>query len=128
MGCQHARVLAVVLADRSQRTRSSIEQQLDQLPIEQLSLVSNFLNSINQDQPVIPEQLMNQMNDCSSEIQDQFPVNLLRSMKPYAYLADPNEPAIFPDDWEINQDFEENHRRSFLILIFEFGGITMIQD
>ncbi len=27
-------------------------------------------------------------------------------MQPYAYLADPNEPAISPDDWEMNQDFE----------------------
>lgn len=41
----------------------------------------------------------------SSENQRQFAVNPLTKMKPYAYLADPNEPAIYPDDWEMNQDF-----------------------
>ncbi|MEH2321032.1 hypothetical protein [Nostoc sp.] len=44
----------------------------------------------------------------SSENQPQFPVNPLTEMKPYAYLADPNQPVISPDDWEINQDFEVN--------------------
>ena len=29
-------------------------------------------------------------------------------MQPYSYLADPNEPAISPDDWEMNQDVEVN--------------------
>ncbi|MEH1778213.1 MAG: hypothetical protein V7K67_04940 [Nostoc sp.] len=46
----------------------------------------------------------------------------------YAYLADPNEPVICLDDWEINQNFEVNNLRSFLILIFWFGRITMIQS
>jgi len=41
----------------------------------------------------------------SSENKPQFCVNLLPEMKPYAYLADPNEPVISPDDWEINQSF-----------------------
>ncbi|BAZ14590.1 hypothetical protein NIES4071_64340 [Calothrix sp. NIES-4071] len=41
----------------------------------------------------------------NSETKAEFPVNPLREMRPYAYLADPNEPAISPDDWEINQDF-----------------------
>jgi hypothetical protein len=44
----------------------------------------------------------------SSESQGQFAVNPLREMQPYAYLADPNEPVISPDDWEINQDFGVN--------------------
>jgi hypothetical protein len=44
----------------------------------------------------------------SSESQSQFAVNPLREMQPYAYLADPNEPVISPDDWEINQDFGVN--------------------
>jgi hypothetical protein len=25
-------------------------------------------------------------------------------MQPYSYLANPNEPVISPDDWEMNQD------------------------
>ena len=41
----------------------------------------------------------------SSENKREFEVNPLRKMQPYAYLADPNEPAISPDDWEMNQDF-----------------------
>ncbi|MBW4670808.1 MAG: hypothetical protein KME60_26140 [Cyanomargarita calcarea GSE-NOS-MK-12-04C] len=44
----------------------------------------------------------------SSESQGQFAVNPLREMQPYAYLADPNEPVISPDDWEMNQDFGVN--------------------
>ncbi|BAY82803.1 hypothetical protein NIES267_22870 [Calothrix parasitica NIES-267] len=40
----------------------------------------------------------------SSENKREFAVNPLTEMQPYAYLADPNEPAISPDDWEINQD------------------------
>lgn len=44
----------------------------------------------------------------SSEYQAKFAVNPLREMQPYAYLADPNEPVISPDDWEINQNFEVN--------------------
>ncbi len=27
-------------------------------------------------------------------------------MKPYAYLTDPSEPAISPDDWEMNEEFD----------------------
>jgi hypothetical protein len=90
------------------KLRQKIAKKLEQLPNEQLSLVSDFLDSINQEQTVIPEQLMNKINNCS-KIQEQFPLNPLTSMKPYAYLADPNEPAISPNDWEINQDFEENY-------------------
>ncbi|MBV6626130.1 MAG: hypothetical protein KI793_24875 [Rivularia sp. (in: Bacteria)] len=41
----------------------------------------------------------------SSEKKREFAVNPLTEMKPYAYLAEPNEPAISPDDWEMNQDF-----------------------
>ena len=41
----------------------------------------------------------------SSENKRKFAVNPLTKMQPYAYLADPNEPAISPDDWEINQDY-----------------------
>ncbi len=33
-------------------------------------------------------------------------VNPLNNMKPYAYLDDPSEPAISPDDWEMNEEFE----------------------
>lgn len=44
----------------------------------------------------------------SSQHQAKFAVNPLREMQPYAYLADPNEPVISPDDWEINQNFEVN--------------------
>ncbi len=41
----------------------------------------------------------------SSGHQAKFAVNPLREMQPYAYLADPNEPVISPDDWEINSEF-----------------------
>ncbi|MBR8835603.1 MAG: hypothetical protein DSM106950_16725 [Stigonema ocellatum SAG 48.90 = DSM 106950] len=44
----------------------------------------------------------------SSESPRKEAVNPLREMQPYAYLAEPNEPAISPDDWEMNQNFEEN--------------------
>ncbi len=44
------------------------------------------------------------INDDSGS-QSNFTVNPLTEMQPYAYLADPNEPAISPDDWEMNQDF-----------------------
>ncbi len=43
------------------------------------------------------------INDSSE--QSKFAVNPLTKMQPYAYLAEPNEPAISPDDWEMNQDF-----------------------
>ena len=39
----------------------------------------------------------------------KFVNNDLREMQPYSYLAVPNEPAISPDDWDINQDFKENY-------------------
>lgn len=41
----------------------------------------------------------------SSEKKVKFAVNPLNEMQPYYFLADPSEPAIFPDDWEMNQDF-----------------------
>ncbi|MBX9258514.1 hypothetical protein H1Q63_32135 [Desmonostoc muscorum CCALA 125] len=44
----------------------------------------------------------------SSENQSKFAINPLVNMQPYAYLADPNEPVISPDDWEMNQNLEEN--------------------
>jgi hypothetical protein len=44
----------------------------------------------------------------SSENKSKFAINSLVQMQPYAYLADPNEPVISPDDWEMNQDFESN--------------------
>ncbi|MDJ0661212.1 MAG: hypothetical protein QNJ42_17235 [Crocosphaera sp.] len=34
------------------------------------------------------------------------PVNLLTNTKPYAYLADPSEPTISPDDWEMNEEIQ----------------------
>ncbi|MEH2445807.1 MAG: hypothetical protein V7K18_08485 [Nostoc sp.] len=64
----------------------------------------------------------------SSDNQGKFAINPLVKMQPYAYLADPNEPVISPDDWEMNQNFEVNDLRSFLILILGFGGITIIQS
>jgi hypothetical protein len=42
----------------------------------------------------------------SYENQGKFAINPLLKMQPYAYLADPNESAICPDDWEMNQNFE----------------------
>jgi len=53
------------------------------------------------------EKKLTKIND-SSEKEGTFTVNPLVNMQPYAYLADPNEPAISPDDWEMNQDFEVN--------------------
>ncbi len=44
----------------------------------------------------------------SSENQGKFAINPLVKMQPYAYLADPNEPVISPDDWEMNQNSEAN--------------------
>lgn len=44
----------------------------------------------------------------SSENQGKFAINPLVQMQPYAYLADPNEPVISPDDWEMNQNSEAN--------------------
>ncbi|WP_193198091.1 hypothetical protein [Nostoc sp. MG11] len=44
----------------------------------------------------------------SYENQGKFAINPLLKMQPYAYLADPNEPAISPDDWEMNQNSEVN--------------------
>ncbi|YAF95051.1 MAG: hypothetical protein AB3A66_21095 [Nodularia sp. CChRGM 3473] len=44
----------------------------------------------------------------TSENKIKFKANPLRDMQPYAYLTDPSEPAISPDDWEMNQDFEVN--------------------
>jgi hypothetical protein len=44
----------------------------------------------------------------SFENKSKFAINPLVQMQPYAYLADPNEPIISPDDWEMNQDFESN--------------------
>ncbi|QLE55723.1 hypothetical protein [Nostoc sp. TCL26-01] len=47
-------------------------------------------------------------NSYSAENKAKFAANPLREMQPYVYLADPNEPVISPDDWEINQDCEVN--------------------
>ncbi|MCC5600160.1 hypothetical protein [Nostoc favosum] len=44
----------------------------------------------------------------SSENKSKFAVNPLGEMQPYAYLADPNEPVISDDDWEMNQNYEVN--------------------
>ncbi|WP_334884165.1 hypothetical protein [Nostoc sp.] len=44
----------------------------------------------------------------SSKNQGKFAINPLVKMQPYAYLADPNEPVISPDDWEMNHNFEVN--------------------
>jgi hypothetical protein len=44
----------------------------------------------------------------SSENKSKFAINPFVQMQPYAYLADPNESVISPDDWEMNQDFESN--------------------
>jgi len=44
----------------------------------------------------------------SSKNQGKFAINPLVEMQPYAYLADPNEPVISPDDWEMNHNFEVN--------------------
>ncbi|MHC5934961.1 hypothetical protein [Nostoc sp.] len=44
----------------------------------------------------------------SSKNQGKFAINPLVKMQPYAYLADPNEPVISPDDWEMNLNFEVN--------------------
>ncbi|MGK7882841.1 MAG: hypothetical protein AB4060_22485 [Crocosphaera sp.] len=71
--------------------RQKIAQQLEQLSNEKLVLVSDFIDSIKQDK---------------SMVKKQFPVNPLTNMKTYAYLADPSEPAISPDDWEMNEEFE----------------------
>ncbi len=73
--------------------RQKIAKQLEQLSNEKLVLVSDFIDSIKQDQSIT---------------QKQFPVNPLIKMKPYAYLADPSEPAISPDDWEMNEEFKED--------------------
>ncbi|MCC5629495.1 hypothetical protein [Nostoc sphaeroides] len=45
---------------------------------------------------------------CYSENKSKFAVNPLGEMQPYAYLADPNEPVISDDDWEMNQNYEVN--------------------
>ena len=68
--------------------RQKIAKQLEQLSNEKLVLVSDFIDSIKQDK---------------SMVNKQFPVNPLKNMKPYSYLADPSEPAIDPDDWEMNK-------------------------
>lgn len=44
----------------------------------------------------------------SLENKSKFAVNPLGEMQPYAYLADPNEPVISDDDWEMNQNYEVN--------------------
>ena len=71
--------------------RQKIAQQLEQLSNDKLILVSDFLDKLKQDKSIPKE---------------EFPVNPLINMKPYAYLADPSQPAISPDDWEINEEFE----------------------
>ncbi len=55
---------------------------------------------------ILRESLQNKFGEISNSrsIQSQFAVNPLREMQPYAYLADPNEPVISPDDWEMNQN------------------------
>ena len=72
--------------------RQKFAQQLEELSNEKLVLVSDFLESIKQDK---------------SMVKKQFPVNPLTNMKPYSYLADPSEPAIDSDDWEMNKEFGE---------------------
>ncbi|MEC4882038.1 MAG: hypothetical protein SAL70_11955 [Scytonema sp. PMC 1070.18] len=59
---------------------------------------------------ILRETIQEKFGEVSSSSDDihKEAVNLLREMQPYAYFADPNQPAIFPDDWEMNQDCEEN--------------------
>ncbi|MEH2462629.1 hypothetical protein [Nostoc sp.] len=42
----------------------------------------------------------------SSGNKSKFAVNPLGEMQPYAYSADPNEPIISDDDWEMNQGLD----------------------
>ncbi|MDJ0731828.1 MAG: hypothetical protein QNJ33_17750 [Crocosphaera sp.] len=69
--------------------RQKIAKQLEQLSNEKLVLVSDFLDTLKQDKSITKE---------------EFPVNPLTNMKPYAYLANRSESAISPDDWEMNQN------------------------
>lgn len=81
----------------SQETQESLVKAaaLQQISVEELA--SSILKESIKEK-------FGEMSD-SSENQRKFAVNPLREMQPYAYLADPNEPAISPDDWEMNQNF-----------------------
>ncbi|MFN6559722.1 MAG: hypothetical protein RMY28_007930 [Nostoc sp. ChiSLP01] len=59
---------------------------------------------------ILKESIQEKLGQISydSENQGKFAINPLGKMQPYAYLADPNEPVISPDDWEMNQNFEAN--------------------
>ncbi|MBD2610389.1 MAG: hypothetical protein RMY62_016915 [Nostoc sp. ZfuVER08] len=85
----------------SQETQESLIKAaaLKQISVEELA--SSILKES------IPEKLGQISYD--SENQGKFATNPLVKMQPYAYLADPNEPVISPDDWEMNQNLEENN-------------------
>jgi len=55
---------------------------------------------------ILKESIQEKFGEISypAQSQSKFAVNPLREMQPYAYLADPNEPATSPDDWEMNQE------------------------
>ncbi len=80
----------------SQETQASliIVAALQQISVEELAT------------SILSENILKLFGEisCSEENQAKEPVNPLREMQPYAYLADPSEPAISPDDWEINQN------------------------
>jgi len=59
---------------------------------------------------ILRESIQEKFGEISQSLdQGKFAINPLREMQPYFYLAEPNEPAICPDDWEMNQHDEENN-------------------
>ncbi len=81
----------------SQKTQESLVKAaaLQQVSVEELA------------SSILRETIQEKFGEISSSSENQrnFAVNPLTEMQPYAYLADPNEAAISPDDWEMNQDF-----------------------
>ena len=49
---------------------------------------------------ILRESIQEKFGEISySSNQGKFAINPRREMQPYSYLADPNKPAISPDDW-----------------------------
>ncbi|BBD69430.1 hypothetical protein NIES4072_32370 [Nostoc commune NIES-4072] len=84
----------------SQETQESLIKAaaLKKMSVEELA--SSILNESIQEK-------LGQISNYS-ENKTKFAVNPLGKMQPYAYLADPNEPVISDDDWEMNQNYEVN--------------------
>lgn len=66
------------------------------------SLVKIITSLTEEEQMELQLKISDYKNTINSK--QSFDINPLKTMQPYAFLANPSEPVIPEDEWEINQD------------------------